>query len=129
MGIAPGLMQKYCSHATDVIHRAIPVVTEVRPVFTHNEDFPNIVWLFGYSIRFPIQPDVNIQMNSILKMMLDYHPMVESFTHFHTEERIWYGYAAMRIPPGIKCGRRIMQYGWSIQCLLFDNGWQDRQRK
>ena len=71
--------RKFCKSATEVMQKAIPSVRDVVPVYTFDDDFITITHDFGYTIRFPVKPKYRMDFLSILKMMLDNHPMVGGF--------------------------------------------------
>ena len=72
--------KKFCLAATMVTSRAIPQVTKLQPVFTFDHDFSSIVASFGYRIRYPIHSTDEKRMTEVLKMMMDFHPLVQSYT-------------------------------------------------
>ena len=72
--------QKYCNAALGVMKRSIPAVQKVTPVFTHDDDFFEIVRRFGYTINLPIVPNESKTMHEISIIMLDYHPSIEAYS-------------------------------------------------
>ena len=58
--------------------RAIPAVWKITPVFTHDNDFFEIVRRFRYTINLPVVPNESKPMHEISNIMLDYHPSIEA---------------------------------------------------